>query len=242
MTEWQKGLQAFREGRVREAADRLQEAADDQEHTVSQDARFQTLAFLGAAHYALGQPSQAVEPFESALRLSPASPPPADLTFNLANSYLAAGRPRDARVLLQWMLADQPGHAEARMLLQRLEARSDEDAITGFMLGVSPDSVKKYLQTVSFSRVTDGFDPVQVRESFRHVELYVDYLSRRIQDLEEAAQRQEEMLARYRQMEDRLVQNMMQAQSAAQQASFADAGSAGEVPLSPIEALMRKQQ
>lgn len=238
MTEWQKGLQAFREGRIREAADRLQHAADDQEHTVSQQVRFQTLAFLGAAHYALGNAAQAIGPFENAIRLAPHSPVPADLSFNLANAYLAAGRPQDARVLLQWMLADTPGHVEARMLMQRLEARSPEDTVTGFMLGVSPESIKKYLHTLSFRRVdTDGFDPFEVREAFGHVEQYLDYLSSRLQTLEETIAGQEEMLIRYRQMEDRLVQNMMQAPPTA------PAGEpAGQVPLSPIQALFQQKQ
>jgi len=49
LSDWQLGIKAFREGRMREATDRLRAAAGDRERTVMQAVRFQTLAFLGAA-------------------------------------------------------------------------------------------------------------------------------------------------------------------------------------------------
>ena len=97
MTDWQLGVQAFHEGRMREAADRLQAALGESEMAVTQAVRYETCAYLGAALYALGLPAEALTAFEQAIQFSPAAAPPDDLLMNLAHAYLAAGRRGAAR-------------------------------------------------------------------------------------------------------------------------------------------------
>ena len=120
----QLGLSAFREGRIQEAADHLRTALNDNEHTLTQRERFQSLAFLGASLYALGNPAEAVGQFEESVRVSPTTPVPPDLHVNLSNAYLAVGKRDQARLSLQQALDIDPDHVEARMLLQRLSHSS----------------------------------------------------------------------------------------------------------------------
>lgn len=246
MTEWQSGLQAFREGRMREAADRLQNAVRETDNAVSQTARFQTYAFLGAALYSLGQAADAVAAFETALRLSPLKSPPPDLTVNLANAYLAAGRRDDAGRLLQQTLQFAPGHIEARMLLQRLEAQAQHGASGGMVLGTSPQSVKQFLRSLVFKTVpTDGYDPAQVRQAFLQIERYTDFLIAQVAHSEQVIALSQQEIARLQQSEDTLVQNMLQAQEEAetlrQEIAKSPAASAPGAPdpkfpeLSPLE-------
>lgn len=217
MTEWQSGLQAFREGRMREAADRLQSAVRETENAVSQTARFQTYAFLGAALYALGKSVDAVAAFETALRLSPLKSPPPDLTVNLANAYLAAGRRDDAVRLLQQTVQFAPGHIEARMLLQRLAAQTEQGASGGMVLGTSPQSVKQFLRSLVFKTVpTEGYDPAQVRQAFLQIERYTDFLIAQVGHSEQVIAQHQQEITRLQQSEDVMVQNMLQAQKEAE--------------------------
>lgn len=239
MTDWQKGLQAFREGRMREAADRLSTAAAEEELTVSQTARFETCAYLGAALYSLGQSAEAVSAFEAAFRLSPVPVPPPDLSLNLAHAYLAAGRRDAAQGALQNLLQHFPGHVAARMLLQRLEAAPGDEPITGTIMGETVESVKRYLRTLTFATIASGgYDPAQVREALYQIEHYLDSLDSRIQSSQEAMAKYEEEIQRYRQMEDAMVQNIVQLQQEAQ--SRPPASEATQ--LSPIEILFQKKQ
>ena len=141
---------------MHEAMDRLRVAAAEQERAVSLTARFQTLSYLGAALYAMGHASEAVTAFEQAVRVSPAPAPPTDLTLNLANACLAAGRREDARRALMTTLRNAPGHLEAQMLLQRLDQQPPDSPLTGAPLGESPESARKYLRTLTFSPVATG--------------------------------------------------------------------------------------
>lgn len=217
MTEWQSGLQAFREGRMREAVDRLQNAVRETDSAVSQTARFQTYAFLGAALYALGRAGDAASAFETALRLNPLKSPPPDLTVNLANAYLAAGRRDDAVRLLQQTLQFAPGHIEARMLLQRLAAQTDTGASGGMVLGTSPQSVKQFLRSLVFKTVpTEGYDPAQVRQAFLQIERYTDFLIAQVTHSERIIAQNQQELTRLQQSEDTLIQNMLQAQKEAE--------------------------
>ncbi len=253
MTEWQSGLQAFREGRMREAVDRLQNAVRETDSAVSQAARFQTYAFLGAALYSLGQAADAVAAFETALRLSPLKSAPPDLTVNLANAYLAAGRREDAVRLLQQTLQFAPGHIEARMLLQRLSAQSESGASGGMVLGTSPQSVKQFLRSLVFKTVpTEGYDPAQVRQAFLQIERYTDFLIAQVAHSERVIALNQEEIARLQQSEDAMVQNMLQAQKEAetlrQEIAKAPAASApGEADpnspeLSPLERLFQSKR
>jgi tetratricopeptide (TPR) repeat protein len=192
MTEWELGIQAFRQGRLREASDRLRAAADDKERTVTQTVRFQTLAYLGAALYALGRAEEAVEALEQAIHFSPRAGTPSDLRINLSNAYLAAGRADDARRVLQETLQETPGSMEARMLLERLGQRDPATPLTGSALGVSPASVLRYMHTLSFGTVTaGGLDPAQVRLALTQIERHVEFLVRQIVTRDETIARLE---------------------------------------------------
>lgn len=252
MTEWQAGLVAFREGRMREAVDRLQNAVRETDNAVSQAARFQTYAFLGAALYSLGQAADAVGAFETALRLNPAKSPPPDLTVNLANAYLAAGRRDDAVRLLQQTLQFAPGHIEARMLLQRLAAQTDTNARGGMVLGASPQSVKQFLRSLVFKTVpTGGYDPAQVRQAFLQMERYTDFLIAQIAHSERVIAQNQQEMARLQQSEDALVENMLRAQKEAETlreelSKSAPTSAAAEVDpnapeLSPLERLFQRK-
>ena len=208
MTDWELGLRAFREGRMREAADRLRAAGGDRERTVMQAVRFQTLAFLGAALYALGNSGDSVLAFEDAIRLAPSPGAPADLNVNLANAYLSVGKPEDAQKALQQALIKAPGHVEAHMMLQRLESRDADDPIIGSVLGESPEGVKTYLRTLSFARVSSGFDPAQVRQALTQLERYLDFLTSQIANRDDILAKHEIELERYRQMEDLMIRKM----------------------------------
>jgi tetratricopeptide (TPR) repeat protein len=211
MQDWQLGLKAFREGRMREAADRLKASAGDHERTVMQVVRFQTLAFLGAALYALGYSYDAVTAFEDAVRVAPAPGAPADLSVNLANAYLSVGRRDEARTALMHALASAPGHVEARMMLQRLESSPADEPIVGSVLGESPEGVKTYLRTLTFARVSaGGYDPAQVRQALSQLERYIDFLASQITQRDETITQNEQEMERYRKMEDQYIQSMIE--------------------------------
>src|SRR3569833_3340307 len=148
MQDWQLGLKAFREGRMREAADRLRASAGDRERTVKQVVRFQTLAFLGAALYALGYSYDAVAAFEDAVRLAPHPGAPADLSVNLASAYLAVGRRDEARTALMHSLAAAPGHNKTHKKHQHHKNNPTNKPKNNTNLGESPEGVKTYLRTL----------------------------------------------------------------------------------------------
>ena len=249
-TEWQMGLRAFREGRVREAADRLKTAAEDEDRTVMQVVRFQTLAYLGAALYALGHPSEAVDIFEDAVRLSPTESTPPDLNINLANAYLAVGRREEARMALQLALEDAPGHVEARMMLERLENAPTDEPIAGAVLGESPEGVKNYLRTLSFSRVaSNGFDPSQVRQALSQIERYINYLISQITERDQTIGQQEGELQRLHKIEDSWVEQFVESEHAHDPVNMQrlqgklDSGDdqPGQAALTPLERLFQKK-
>ena len=238
MTDWEMGLQAFREGRMREAADRLSAALREEEMTVSLAVRFETCAYLGAALYAEGRPGDAVSAFETAFRISPTPTPPEELTLNLAHAYLAAQRRVAAREALLFLLAHSPGHVAGRMLLQRLEQASEDLRITGSVLGDSVESARKYLQTINFTHVdAGGYAPAEVKEVLTLVEQYLTQLDRRLQLSQDTLTQYEEEIHRYRQMEEAMVQNIVQMQQDAQNRPLEVVDS----QLSPIELLFQKK-
>lgn len=212
MTDWQTGILAFREGRLREAADRLRLAADEQERTVTQSARYQTWAFLGAALYALGRVADAANAFENAEKLCPTPVAPPDLTVNLANAYLATGRREDARRALETTLQNAPGHVEARMLLNRLDSHSPDEPLTGAVLGESPDAARLFLRTLTFGTVPQGgYAPDQVREAMGMLSHYIEFLASLVSERDQTIAQQAELLEQARQTENTLIDNLMQA-------------------------------
>jgi tetratricopeptide (TPR) repeat protein len=232
------GLQAFQEGRMHEAADRLASAASEREMTVSQAVRFETCVYLGAALYNLGRPTEAVKAFETAFQLSPTPVPPAELTLNLAHAYLASGRRDAARAALRYLLNYAPGQVAARMLLQRLETTPDNEPITGTVLGESVESAKTFIHTLRFATVSSGgYDPAQVWEALSQLETYMDTLDQRLQHEQETVRHYEAEIERYQQMEEAMVQNLVQMQQDAQ-GRPAEPESA---QLSPIEILFQKK-
>lgn len=238
MTDWRMGLLAFREGRMREAADRLGSAASEREMTVSQETRFETCVYLGVALYSLGQPVEAVKAFETAFQLSPTSIPPPELTLNLVHAYLAAGRRDAAREALLFLLNYAPGHVAARMLLQRLDNTPDDEPVTGTILGESVESVKKYIRTLRFTPVSSGgYDPAQVWEALSQLETYMETLDKRLQHEQETLRYYEGEIERYRQMEEAMVQNLVQMQQDAQNHPIEPEAA----QLSPIEILFQKK-
>lgn len=227
-------MQAFQEGRLREATDRLREAASQNERAVAQAMRYHTLSYLGAALYALGQPTEAVEAFEQAVRFAVGTPPP-ELTLNLANAYLAAGRLQDARRALQAALRASPGDMEAQMLLQRLDNRSADEPVVGAVLGQSPESVQNYLRTLSFAQIAaGGYDPAQVREALAQISRYVEGLAAQLAAQQQTIARQEAALEQHRQMEETLVARL---EASAPPVPSADEDSS----LSPIERLFQQK-
>ncbi len=232
------GLQAFREGRMHEAADRLGAAASDREQTVSLAVRFETCVYLGVALYNLGRPQEAVKAFETGFRLSPTTVPPTELTLNLAHAYLAARRRGAAREALLFLLNYAPGHVAARMLLQRLDDTPEDEPVTGSILGESMESVKRYIRTLRFTAVSaGGYDPAQVWEALSQLETYMQTLDRRLQRDEEMLRHYEAEIERYQQMEETMVQNLVLMQQNAQNPS----GQVEEGQLSPIEVLFQKK-
>ena len=184
--------------------------------------------------------------FEQAVQLAPPPLPPADLTINLANAYLATGRRDDARRALMTALSNAPGHLEARMLLQRLEQQAPDAPTTGATLGESPESAKKFLRTLSFSTVpSGGLDPAQVRLALNQIEHYLDSLIGHVAARDESIARLEAELERFRQMEDTLVENLIKAQQLTDQrqreASASQAASDGGPTLTPLEALFQQK-
>lgn len=234
MTEWQLGIQAYREGRMREAADRLQAARDETELTVSQSVRYQTCAYLGAALYALGLPAQALTAFEAAFRFSPTTIPPADLLMNLAHAYLAAGRRSAARETLRLLLSDAPGHVAANMLASRLDTNPEGDDVSGSVLGTSPETAQNYIRTLTFTQSTaQGYDSAEVQEALSQLGRYISGLTQELEHAESKIIQYELEILRYRQMEDAVVENMVQ--------SHAPSPEHSESGLSPIEILFRQK-
>ncbi len=212
MTDWETGILAFREGRLREAADRLHLAAEERERAVTQEARYQTLAFLGAALYALGRAGDATGAFEQALRLCPAPVIPPDLTVNLANSYLATGRRDDARRTLDETLDHSPGHVEARMLRDRLDSHEPGAPLSGSVLGESPDAARQFLRTLTFGTVAQGgYAPDQVREALAMISHYVEFLASQVDARDQTVAQQAAQLEQARQTENALIDNLVQA-------------------------------
>lgn len=211
MTEWQMGIRAFQQGRLREAVDRLRAGSSERERTVSQEARRQTYAFLGAALYALGDASGAVDAFSSALTLKSDNSAPIDLLLNLANSLLATGRRAEARATLIEILEAYPGSIEASMLLERLDHRAQGQALKGSVLGETPDSVKRYISTLAFTAVANGYSPSQVKTALAQVARYIDALSNQLASREETEARLAAEIERLRQSEETLVENLMRA-------------------------------
>ncbi len=236
MTDWQLGFQAFHEGRMREAADRLSVATADAELTVTRDVRYESSAYLGAALYALGMGVESVSAFEAAFQLSPTPTVSPDLSLNLTHAYLAAGRREAARETLLYLLEHSPGHVAARMLLQRLDSTPQDEAVTGSILGASVESVKKYISTLAFeTSESGGYEPAQVREALHQLESYIDGLDKHLREGKETITRYEEEIQRLRQMEDAMVQNIVQMQNPVP----LDETTAAE--LSPIEILFQKK-
>ena len=234
MTEWQIGIQAYHEGRMREAADRLQAAQDEGELAVSQAARYQTCAYLGAALYALGLPSQALTAFEAAARFSPTAVPPADLLMNLAHAYLAAGRRRAARETLRLLLSEAPGHVAANMLASRLDANAESDTVSGSVLGTSPETAQNYIRTLAFSQsAAHGYDPAEVQEALAQLGRYISGLTQELEQAEAKITQYELEILRYQQMEDAVVENIVQSRPASSEHP--------ESGLSPIEILFRQK-
>ena len=232
------GLQAFREGRMHEAADRLGAAAAERDLAVSLAVRFETCVYLGVALYNLGRPLEAVKAFETGFQLSPTPIPPSELTLNLAHAYLTAGRRDAAREALLFLLNYAPGHVAARMLLQRLDDTPEDEPVTGSILGESVESVKKYIRTLRFTTVsTGGYDPAQVWEAFSQLEIYMQVLDKRLQHDQEKILHYEAEIERYQQMEEAMVQNLLQMQQDSHSPS--DPIEVGQ--LSPIEVLFQKK-
>ncbi len=238
MTDWRIGLLAFREGRMHEAADRLESAASEREMTVSQTVRFETCVYLGAALYSMSRPAEAVKAFETAFQLSPTPIPPPELTLNLVHAYLAAGRREAAREALLFLLNYAPGHVAGRMLLQRLDNTPADEPVTGTILGESVASVKKYIHTLRFTTVSSGgYDPAQVWEALSQLETYMETLDKRLQREQETLRHYEAEIERYRQMEEAMVQNLVQMQQDTE-----NRPTEPEAPqLSPIEILFQKK-
>ncbi len=242
MIDWQLGLQAFREGRMREAADRLQAALAENDLAISQSVRYETYAFLGAALYALGKPAEAVPAFEMAFRFSPDAVPTDDLMMNLAHAYLAAGRRAAAREALLYLLAYSPGHVAGGMLLARLEDASGDAPLSGSVLGASPEAAEAYIRTLTFSQpVPGGYPPAEVHEALRQLQRLISDLSRELRQAEVQNAQYELEILRYQQMEDAVVENIIQAQPAAQGQAAAGKPENPE-KLSPIEILFRQER
>lgn len=234
MIQWQLGLLAYREGRMREAADRLQAALDESELTVSQTVRYQTCAYLGAALYALGLPARALTAFETAFRFSHAPVPPADLLMNLAHAYLAAGRRSTARQTLDLLLTNVPGHVAAGMLAARLDSDPAGEEAAGAVLGTSPETAQNYIRTLTFSRsAAQGYEPAEVQEALAQLGRYISGLTQELEYADTKMAQYEREVLRYRQMEDAVVESMVQGQSASTEEP--------DSSLSPIEILFRQK-
>ena len=235
MTDWQLGMQAYREGRMREAADRLQAAFGESELAVAQQVQYETCAYLGAALYALGLPAEALTAFEHAVQFSPSAVPPDDLLMNLAHAYLAAGRRRAARETLRLLLTQTPGHVAAGMLAARLSEMPAGAIISGAVLGASAKTAEHYIRTLTFTQpVSGGYAPAEVQEALSQLERLITALSHDLQDAEARISQNELEILRYRQMEDAVVENMMQVQSPQTQSDE-------KKDLTPIEILFRQK-
>ena len=99
------------------------------------------------------------------------------------------------------------------MLAARLDETPNVGAVSGAVLGASPETAENYIRSLTFSQpVSGGYAPAEVQEALSQLQKLVTTL---IYDLREAEARnaQNELeLLRYRQMEDAVVENMMQFQ------------------------------
>ena len=218
MTDWQLGLDAFQGGRLREAADRLRVAANNHERAISQAVSFQTYAYLGAALYALGEAGLAADAFAKAITLRLTEATPIDLTINLANAYIASGNRQQAEQALEEALRDKPGAMEVNTLLQRLRSHGEPLPLTGTILGETPESVKRYIDTLSFGQVSQGYSPEQVRSALSQITHYIDVLSTHLMDSGQTIAQYKEEIERLRQTEETLIVNLMQSRQALDQA------------------------
>jgi tetratricopeptide (TPR) repeat protein len=248
MTEWQLGMLAFREGRLREAVDRLRQASAEQERTVSQTVRYQTFAYLGAAYYALGQSAEAVRAFEMARRLCPILPTPASLMVNLANAYLADGKRSEARAVLNEAVQQNPGDMEVNMLLTRLNNTAVDAPLSGSILGETPESITRYLHTLSFTTMPQGYSPEQVRAALAQIQHYVEFLASQLAARDETITQATDELNKLRQSEEGLIQNILQIQQEAEElrseaASHPNspANDSTQIDLTPLERLFQKK-
>ena len=244
MTDWQLGLQAFREGRMREAADRLQAALEENELSTSLAARYETCAYLGAALYALGLPTEAVNAFEAAFQFSPTPVPPEELTMNLAHAYLASGRRDAAREALRFLVFHAPGHVAANMLAARLDSSPADDKIKGVILGTSPETAHAYIRTLTFTRSTfAGYNPAEVQEALGQLGRFINSLTHELAQAEAKNAQYELEILRYRQIEDAVVENMVQIQRQSSQDPIlpGDSEDKSQSELSPIEILFQQK-
>ena len=246
MKDWELGLNAFREGRLREAVDRLRSAAAEHESKVSLAVRFQTLSYLGAALYALGYTAEAIIAFQQAIQVAPPPNPPPDLTVNLASALLACGRRDEAQQALRTTLRNAPGHLEAQMLLERLDQQPAGSVMTGATLGVSPEGVRKYLRTLSIKPVgSDGLDAGQVQLALTQIERYLDQLIVQLAARDKTIAQLNAEMVRFHEMEDQLVENLIKAQQAADQQKREAAGASPQdetgPALTPLETLFQQQ-
>ena len=240
MTDWQHGIQAFHEGRMREAADRLQAAFSEHDLAVSQLARYETCTYLGASLYSLGLPQEALPAFEAAFKFSPTTQPPDELMMNLTHCYLAAGRREAAREALRFLLAQSPGHVAAGMLAARLDRAEGSDSIAGAVLGTSPETAETYIRTLTFSHTAGGYAPAEVQEALAQLQRFVGGLSNALRSADEKLAQYEREIQRYRQMEDAVVENMMLMQPVSQTQN-GEQPPPSEGSLSPIELLFRQK-
>jgi LPS O-antigen subunit length determinant protein (WzzB/FepE family) len=137
------------------------------------------------------------------------------------------------------------------LLLEKLQSFSAEEPISGAMLGESAESVKKYLDTLTFSTVAHGgYNRDEVHMAMAHVKRYIDFLDERIKSLEIDNDRNAAEIERLRQTEETLVENLLKARSEADVVRKAGMSSIasenGESLLpdrapTPIEILFRKK-
>jgi len=140
-------------------------------------------------------------------------------------------------------------------MLQRLENSTGDEPIAGAVLGETPEGVKTYLRTLSFSRVASGgYDPAQVRQALSQIERYIDFLAAQLTKKDEVVQSYEIQIERYKKMEDQYIQKMIDTRTssgpdlsefATKTQPEAIASPSGEQPaeqLTPIELLFRNKR
>ena len=83
----------------------------------------ESLALIGTAHWMANDREQAMEAWERGLAASLPTPVQQAIRMRLAQAYRGAGRQREAIRMLELVLALDPKHAEARVLLKELRAQ-----------------------------------------------------------------------------------------------------------------------